>query len=83
MHELAERHDGGILVRLLWDPGEDRVLVDYRDQRSGDAFTAEVPRPRALDAFRHPNLFRTSGAPRARRREARAATLTETTRRHP
>ncbi len=31
MHELAERHDGGILVRLLWDPGEDRVLVDYRD----------------------------------------------------
>jgi hypothetical protein len=57
-HELARRSDDGIVVRLVWDALEDCVLVRYRDGRTGDAFTARVPRHRALNAFRHPNAYR-------------------------
>jgi hypothetical protein len=57
--ELARRSDSGILVRLLWDRTRAQALIRYRDRRTGDAFTADVPNPRALDAFRHPNAYRT------------------------
>ena len=56
--ELAKRIDQGIVVRILWDSLTDRVIVRYRDERSGDMFAAEVPRDQALDAFHHPNAFR-------------------------
>jgi hypothetical protein len=57
-HELAKRIEQGIVVRLLWDSLQDRVTVRYRDERSGEAFAAEVPRNEALHAFRHPNAYR-------------------------
>jgi hypothetical protein len=57
-HELAKRVEPGIVVRLLWDSFQDRVIVSYRDERSGDTFVAEVPRHEALQAFRHPNAYR-------------------------
>ncbi len=57
-HELAKREHNGILVRLLWDSMRDRVIVRYRDQQTGDAFSADVPKAHALTAFRHPNAFR-------------------------
>jgi hypothetical protein len=57
-HELAKRDEGGILVRLVWDSQRDRVIVRYRDQQTGDAFVADVPRSQALTAFNHPNAFR-------------------------
>lgn len=60
--ELAERSHGGIVVRLLWDALGDRVILRYRDQRTGERFTCEVPASRALEAFHHPNAFRADAA---------------------
>jgi hypothetical protein len=57
-HELAKRSRDGILVRLLWDASGDRVIVRYRDNKTGDAFAAEVPKAHALTAFSHPNVYR-------------------------
>jgi hypothetical protein len=57
-HELAKRSHDGIVVRLVWDPLRDCVIVRYRDRRTGDAFSADVPKDQALTAFRHPNAFR-------------------------
>jgi hypothetical protein len=57
-HELAKRVHDGIVVRLVWDALQDRVIVRYRDQRTGDAFSADVPKEQALAAFRHPNAYR-------------------------
>lgn len=57
-HELAERSDAGIVVRLLWDEEEDRVFIAYRDDRTGDSFRADVPRDQARTAFEHPNAYR-------------------------
>jgi hypothetical protein len=57
-HELAERSEAGIVVRLVWDSDADRVIVRYRDLRTGDAFATDVPKSQALAAFRHPNSFR-------------------------
>jgi hypothetical protein len=45
-------------VRLLWDSLHDRVTVRYRDARTGEAFTAEVPKKRAPHGFEHPNAYR-------------------------
>jgi hypothetical protein len=58
LFELAERKTSGIIVRLLWDSARDQVILRYRDRDTGDAFVTEVPNPRALTAFRHPNVFR-------------------------
>ena len=60
--ELARRRQSGIVVRLLWDVVRDRVVIRYRDDSTGDAFTCEVPRNRALQAFHHPNAFRAASA---------------------
>ena len=60
MKLLAERENDGILVRLYWDdratPGDD-VILRYRDDRSGRAFSVRPPRERALHAFQHPNAY--------------------------
>ena len=58
LYELAERKTSGIIVRLVWDSASDQVILRYRDRETGDAFVTEVPNPRALTAFRHPNVFR-------------------------
>jgi hypothetical protein len=57
-HELAKRIEQGVTVRLLWDSLHDRVTVRYRDARTGEAFTAEVPKKRAPHGFEHPNAYR-------------------------
>ena len=56
--ELARRKEAGLVVRLVWDSGRDRTVLRYRDERERDAFVAEVPNARALDAFYHPNRYR-------------------------
>lgn len=63
--ELAKRSHDGIVVRLLWDALRDRVVVRYRDQRTGDAFATEVPGSQALAAFHHPNAYRPDYLPAA------------------
>jgi hypothetical protein len=57
-HELAQRNEAGILVRLLWDGDRNQVVLRYRDSREGDAFVTDVPNTDALAAFEHPNLYR-------------------------
>jgi hypothetical protein len=61
LHELARRDESGLLVRLLWDRERRQAVIRYRDRRSGEAFAVDVPNPRALDAFRHPNVYRPTG----------------------
>jgi len=56
--ELAERKSDGLLVRLLWDPDRDQIVLRYRDRSTGDEFLTDVPNDRALVAFEHPNVYR-------------------------
>jgi hypothetical protein len=58
LFELADRGADGLRVRLLWDASRDQTVLKYRDLRRGDAFSADVPKERALDAFYHPNAYR-------------------------
>jgi hypothetical protein len=58
LYELAERRGNGLIVRLLWDSARDQVVLRYRDRDTGDAFVTDVPNPKALTAFHHPNVFR-------------------------
>jgi hypothetical protein len=52
--ELARRSQDGIVVRLLWDPVRDQIVVRYRDRRTGDLFANRVPNGQALEAFPAP-----------------------------
>ena len=58
LYELAERRGNGLIVRLLWDSARNQVVLRYRDRDSGDTFVTDVPNPKALTAFHHPNFFR-------------------------
>ena len=58
LYELAERRVNGLIVRLLWDSARNQVVLRYRDRDTGDAFVTDVPNPKALTAFNHPNVFR-------------------------
>ena len=60
LYELAERRESGLVVRLLWDARRDQAVLRYRDRLTCEFFVTDVPNPRALEAFRHPNLFRPS-----------------------
>jgi hypothetical protein len=62
LYELAERRQSDVIVRLLWDSARKQVVLRYRDRETGDAFVTDVPNPRALTAFKHPNAFRPDAA---------------------
>jgi hypothetical protein len=52
--ELDARIADGIHVRLLWQPGDGRMLVAVNDTKTGEAFELPVPdHGQALDVFRH------------------------------
>ena len=56
--ELAHRRTDGLDVRLLWEPGTDRVSVSLMDARTGDGFEVAVaPDERPLDVFHHPFAY--------------------------
>lgn len=58
MRELHSRTTDGILVRLLWCERNNRVFVSVNDNRTGDAFSVEVPEgERALEVFDHPYAY--------------------------
>jgi hypothetical protein len=60
MRLLADRESNGIVVRLFWNQtaaAARDVVVKYRDQNEGVAYTLYPPRDRALDAFYHPNSY--------------------------
>ena len=60
LRELAERHQGGVVVRLLWNdsapPGTD-VFVEYQDERRAIFYDFYPPRDRALEAFYYPEVY--------------------------
>jgi hypothetical protein len=56
--ELDHRINDGLEVRMLWDPGEDRVTVAVNDNKTGEVFEVEVgPGENALDVFHHPFAY--------------------------
>jgi hypothetical protein len=56
--ELNHRHNDGIDVWLMWDPGTDSVHVRVRDTKAGDAFEIPVAAPHsAMDVFHHPFAY--------------------------
>jgi hypothetical protein len=58
VRELDMRVDDGLLVALYWDSRTDRLYVDVEDQRADDRFRILVGGADALDAFRHPYIYR-------------------------
>jgi hypothetical protein len=65
MRLLAVRESCGILVMLFWDEdaasGSD-VVVEYSDRSKDVAYILHPPSDRALDAFYHPNAYRSTPA---------------------
>jgi len=60
LRELHSRTADGILVRLLWCEVEGRVFVSVDDNKTGEAFSVEVPEgERALHVFAHPFAYAT------------------------
>lgn len=58
MRELHSRTTDGIVVRLLWCERDNRVVVSVNDNKTGKAFSVEVPEgERALDVFDHPYAY--------------------------
>jgi hypothetical protein len=56
--EIHHRSNDGLDVRMLWDPGENKVTVLVSDARTGEVFEIEVgPGERALDVFNHPFAY--------------------------
>jgi hypothetical protein len=62
MTELAHRSSNGIDVALLWSPTTNRLFVAVADESTGDRFTVDAPRERALDVFNHPFAYATQVA---------------------
>lgn len=58
MHELDQRSNDGIDVRLLWNSLTNGVSVAVEDQRTGEFFELDVVDPEdALIAFYHPYAY--------------------------
>ena len=55
--ELAHRVNDGIEVSLFWEKVGDVLSLEVYDARTEEHFAIEVPRDRALEAFRHPYAY--------------------------
>jgi len=57
-HELDNRVNGGIHVRLLWRADDDHLWVTVTDTERSEQFGIEVrDRALALDVFHHPYAY--------------------------
>ena len=72
-HELAHRTNAGIHVSLFWPTVGETLVVEVHDTCSDELFELEVPRERALDAFRHPYAYLAAADARARREHLQVA----------
>jgi hypothetical protein len=62
IHELDQRINDGIDVRLLWNSLTNRVSVTVEDQQTGEFFELHVVDPDdALIAFHHPYAYASRG----------------------
>ena len=59
MTELAHRASKGLDVALLWSRQTGRLVVAVADVRTGESFTVDAPRDRALDVYHHPFAYLT------------------------
>ena len=59
MTDLAHRTSNGLDVTLLWSRRSGRLTVAVSDIRTGDSFTVDAPRDRALDVYNHPFAYAT------------------------
>ena len=58
IHELDQRNNDGIDVRLLWNSLTNRVSVAVEDRRTGEFFELQAVDPEdALIAFHHPYAY--------------------------
>ena len=57
MTELAHRTSNGLDVALLWNRCTGRLVVAVADDRTGESFTVDAPRDRALDVYNHPFAY--------------------------
>ena len=59
---LAVRESSGLVVRLFWNDdartSDAEIVVEYDDRTEDAMITLYPPRDRALDAFYHPNAYR-------------------------
>jgi hypothetical protein len=57
-HELAQRANDGVEIRLLWNRADGRLTIVVDDSRTGESFdlVAESGKE-ALDAFHHPFAY--------------------------
>ena len=55
--ELAHRSNDGIDVWLYWEKVGDVLTLELHDAKDDEYFALEVPRDRAMDAFRHPFVY--------------------------
>jgi hypothetical protein len=62
MTELAHRSSNGIDVALLWSRTTNRLFVAMADDRTGERFTVDAPREKALEVFNHPFAYATQVA---------------------
>ena len=59
MTELSHRSNNGLDVALLWSRSTGELVVAVEDIRSGESFTLDAPRDRALDFYNHPFAYAT------------------------
>jgi len=57
VRELDFRANDGLEVALLWQAGDERLIVEVVDTKVGDAFRLEVAAAEAPDAFQHPYAY--------------------------
>ena len=57
-HELAQRANDGVEIRLLWNRADGRLTISVDDSRTGESFDlAAESGKEALDAFHHPFAY--------------------------
>jgi len=57
LRELAYRANDGIEVWLYWEKVGDELTLELYDAKGDEFFRVEVPKDRAMDAFRHPFVY--------------------------
>jgi hypothetical protein len=55
--ELAHRANDGIEVWLYWEKVGDSLTLEVYDAKGDEFFQVDVPKDRAMDAFRHPFVY--------------------------
>lgn len=72
LRELARRQDASATVVLFWRPEDDAVFVVLSDNFERNAAITQVAPGEALEAYRHPYVYRDRPDPAPRNRVSRS-----------